>query len=100
MEEAEALSTKMGIMVRGGIFKCLGSSLHIKNKYGTGFEVEIKVRKPNHSVLEQISEDLGLGADISERIDLDRAKFLSKKGGVDDFILDQLSESGIGSALF
>jgi len=26
MEEAEALSTKMGIMVRGGIFKCFGSS--------------------------------------------------------------------------
>ena len=26
MEEAEALSTKMGIMVRGGIFRCYGSS--------------------------------------------------------------------------
>lgn len=26
MDEAEALSTKMGIMVKGGIFKCLGSS--------------------------------------------------------------------------
>jgi len=26
MEEAEALSTKMGIMVKGGIFKCFGSS--------------------------------------------------------------------------
>lgn len=26
MEEAEALSTKMGIMVKGGIFKCYGSS--------------------------------------------------------------------------
>lgn len=26
MEEAEALSTKMGIMVRGGVFKCYGSS--------------------------------------------------------------------------
>jgi len=25
MEEAEALSTKMGIMVRGGIFQCFGS---------------------------------------------------------------------------
>jgi ABC-type multidrug transport system ATPase subunit len=24
MEEAEALSTKMGIMVKGGIFKCFG----------------------------------------------------------------------------
>lgn len=26
MEEAEALSTKMGIMVKGGIFKCFGTS--------------------------------------------------------------------------
>mmetsp|Transcript_63288 Transcript_63288/g.87405 ORF Transcript_63288/g.87405 Transcript_63288/m.87405 type:complete len:109 (+) Transcript_63288:675-1001(+) len=26
MEEAEALSTKMGIMVRGGVFKCFGSA--------------------------------------------------------------------------
>jgi len=25
MEEAEALSTKMGIMVKGGIFKCFGT---------------------------------------------------------------------------
>ena len=47
MEEAEALSTKMGIMVRGGIFRCIGSSQHIKNKFGTGYEVEVKIRKPN-----------------------------------------------------
>ena len=26
MEEAEALATKMGIMVKGGIFKCFGSA--------------------------------------------------------------------------
>ena len=26
MEEAEALSTKMGIMVRGGVFRCMGST--------------------------------------------------------------------------
>lgn len=43
MEEAEALCTKMGIMVDGQ-FKCFGSSQHIKNKYGTGFEIEIKIR--------------------------------------------------------
>lgn len=48
MEEAEALSTKMGIMVRGGIFKCYGSSQHIKNKFGTGYECEIKIRKPSY----------------------------------------------------
>ncbi len=52
MEEAEALSTKMGIMVRGGIFKCYGSSQHIKNKYGTGYEAEIKIRKPSYNDLE------------------------------------------------
>ena len=34
MEEAEALCTKMGIMVAGK-FKCFGSSQHIKAKYGT-----------------------------------------------------------------
>ena len=45
MEEAEALSTRMGIMVKGGIFKCLGSAQHIKNKFGTGYEIELKIRK-------------------------------------------------------
>ena len=51
MEEAEALSTKLGIMVRGGIFTCLGSSQHIKHKFGTGYELEIKVRKATYEEL-------------------------------------------------
>jgi len=36
MEEAEALSNKMGIMVDGE-FKCFGSKQHIKSKFGTGY---------------------------------------------------------------
>jgi ATP-binding cassette subfamily A (ABC1) protein 3 len=43
MEEAEALCSKMGIMVDGE-FKCFGSSQYIKDKYGTGYEIEIKIR--------------------------------------------------------
>ena len=43
MEEAEALSTKMGIMVQGGIMKCFGSTQHLKNKFGKGYEVEIRI---------------------------------------------------------
>ena len=43
MDEAETLSTKMGIMVKGGILKCLGSAQHIKNKFGMGYIVEIKL---------------------------------------------------------
>lgn len=49
MEEAEALSTKMGIMVRGGVFKCLGSSQHLKNKFGQGFEVELRIKSSTSS---------------------------------------------------
>lgn len=36
MEEAEALSTRMSIMVNGTL-KCLGSVQHIKNKFGKVF---------------------------------------------------------------
>lgn len=49
MEEAEALSTKMGIMVKGGIFKCFGSSQHIKDKFGDGYEVDIKITVPSYA---------------------------------------------------
>ena len=33
MEEAEALATKIAVMVNGE-FKCFGSIQHIKNKFG------------------------------------------------------------------
>lgn len=52
MEEAEALCTKMGIMVDGQ-FKCFGSSQHIKNKYGMGFEIEVKIRPYNEKEVAQ-----------------------------------------------
>lgn len=58
MDEAEALSTKMGIMIKGGIFQCFGSSQHIKNKFGTGFVVEIKVRSLQESELESVQKSL------------------------------------------
>lgn len=38
MEEAESLSTKMGIIVNGK-FKAIGSSNYIKDTYGDGFEI-------------------------------------------------------------
>jgi len=46
MEEAEALCTKIGIMVNGK-FKCFGSGQHIKDKFGTGYEVEVKIEWPS-----------------------------------------------------
>ena len=59
MEEAEALSTNMGIMVDGQ-FKCFGSKQHIKNKFGTGYQVEIKFRMLNNQDLISKMETLNI----------------------------------------
>lgn len=57
MEEAEALSTNMGIMVAGQ-FKCFGSKQHIKNKFGTGYQVEIKYATLANEKLEEMIKTL------------------------------------------
>lgn len=42
MEEAEALSTRLGIMVAGRL-ACLGTPQHIKSKFGGSYVLEVKV---------------------------------------------------------
>ena len=88
MEEAEALSTKMGIMVRGGIFRCYGSSQHIKNKFATGYELEIKIRKSTFEELEQYKNQLGLRGDLSSRVNLDEAKQILEQSNIEGLIID------------
>ena len=45
MEEAEALCTKIGIMV-GGRLRCLGSTQHLKSKFGQGYLAVFKLSAP------------------------------------------------------
>ncbi|XP_071041815.1 phospholipid-transporting ATPase ABCA1 isoform X1 [Parasteatoda tepidariorum] len=42
MEECEALCTRLAIMVNGQ-FRCLGSIQHLKNKYGHGYTLTLRV---------------------------------------------------------
>lgn len=42
VEECEALCTRVGIMVDGRL-RCLGSGQHLKNCYGDGLKIEIKL---------------------------------------------------------
>jgi len=42
MEEAEALSSRLAIMV-GGTFKCLGTLDEIRREYGAGFDLELSL---------------------------------------------------------
>jgi ATP-binding cassette subfamily A (ABC1) protein 1 len=44
MEEAEALCSRVGIMV-GGRLRCLGTCQHLKNKFGQGLMLEIKLEE-------------------------------------------------------
>ena len=48
MEEADALSTRVGIMASGTL-RCIGSQLHLKNKFGSGYKLTI-VLKNNANV--------------------------------------------------
>ena len=57
MEEVEALSTKMGIMVAGN-FRCFGSGQHLKSKYGNSFDVEYKLVIPDNESVNSILEPL------------------------------------------
>jgi ABC-type uncharacterized transport system ATPase subunit len=43
MEECEALCNKLAIMV-GGQFMCMGSIQYLKQKFGQGFTVMVKLR--------------------------------------------------------
>jgi len=87
MEEAEALSTKLGIMVRGGVFRCMGSSQHIKNKFGVGYEVEIKVKKAQYHELEEMAHQLGFNADLQAKVALSGAIEQCRGAQFDDLIL-------------
>ena len=42
MEEADALCNRIGIMA-GGSLRCLGTQVHLKNKFGDGFKITINV---------------------------------------------------------
>lgn len=46
MEECEALCPRIGIMANGRL-RCLGSAQHLKNKFGKGYQVEMKALLPD-----------------------------------------------------
>lgn len=87
MEEAEALSSKMGIMVKGGVFKCFGSVQHIKNKFGTGYELEVKIKPISKKQLLELAKRFSLERDQT-RMTIEQVKQLLTETNVDKVIID------------
>ena len=50
MEECEALCTRLTIMVAGEM-KCLGSQQHLKEKFGNGYSVILKIAENRDPLL-------------------------------------------------
>ena len=53
MDEAETLCKRMGIMVNGE-FVCLGKANEIKNKYGYGYELNIRIKPLSNNLEEKL----------------------------------------------
>ena len=55
MEECEALCTKIAIM-RSGQLQCLGSVQHLKNRFGAGYVLEVRLQRGGD--LDGVSESI------------------------------------------
>ncbi|XP_025920538.1 ATP-binding cassette sub-family A member 7 [Apteryx rowi] len=68
MEECEALCTRMAIMVNGR-FRCLGSVQHLKNRFGDGYTVVVRVGGPGPALapVESLMQRSFPGVALKER---------------------------------
>jgi ABC-type multidrug transport system ATPase subunit len=49
MEECEALCSRIGIMIAGNL-SCIGSSQHLRSKFGNSYQVEVKLKNNDVNV--------------------------------------------------
>lgn len=98
MEEAEALSTKMAIMVKGGVFKCFGSSQQIKSTFGTGYEIEIKINKIDNEALRKMADTYGFDKDV-ESVTLPKLMDKMDELKIDPFLIKEVTLNGMGEDL-
>eukprot|EP00249_Psilotum_nudum_P021774 c28239_g1_i1 orf=514-3321(-) len=62
MEEADILSDRIAIMAKGKL-RCIGTSIHLKSRFGTGYLVSVGMRQVNTSNGFEHLEDISLRKD-------------------------------------
>ena len=95
MDEAETLCKRMGIMVNGE-FVCLGKANQIKDKYGFGYEADVRIKPMTEKQKEE----------IFAKNNWDK-KFLVDEGNVEDILkklgksnfLEELKEERLGERI-
>ena len=97
MDEAETLCKRMGIMVNGE-FVCMGTSNYIKETYGYGYEIDIRIKPFEQKELEGIIEKLGLKRSHKLR-SLEEVKDVLIKINKEHFY-KYIKEEGIGRKIY
>lgn len=67
MEEAEALSNRIGIMV-GGRLRCIGTNQHLKEKFGKGYSLEIRADEEYNSAIQKWILEMFPGSKVKENL--------------------------------
>jgi ATP-binding cassette subfamily A (ABC1) protein 3 len=93
MEEAEALSNRIAIMVNGS-FQCLGTVQHIKNKFGKGYELDVKLNIPRRSDYDELLRICGKNKEARIfQTDIERIFSMMGKG----FLVKEIRDGGFGA---
>ena len=95
MDEAETLCKRMGIMVNGE-FVCLGKANQIKDKYGYGYEANVRIKPMNEKQQEEILKKYQLDKNLLINKDNinDILNCLDRK-----FYIDELKEDRLGQRI-
>ena len=95
MDEAETLCKRMAIMVNGE-FVCLGKAGEIKDKYGYGYEVEVRIKPLSEKKFDKIIKGKNLDKDM--KIDMNNIEEVLNQLDEKNFI-KELSQGRLGSKL-
>ena len=95
MDEAETLCRRMAIMVNGE-FVCLGRAGQIKEKYGYGYEIEVRIKPLSEIKFEKIIKEKNL--DKNMKITLKNIEEVLKKIGRPEYI-NELNKGRLGAKI-
>ena len=95
MDEAETLCKRMAIMVNGE-FACLGRAGQIKEKYGYGYEIEVRIKPLSEDKFEKILREHKLNKNL--KINMTNIENMLNELGESNFI-NELAEGRLGSKL-
>jgi len=67
MEEAEALSNRITIMV-GGRLRCIGTNQHLKDKFGKGYSLEIRAEEEYNAAIQKWIKEIFPNSKVKENL--------------------------------